>query len=176
MKIFLVSRQSFLVFLAASIIVFALFRVLNAPLITVAAPSGIVSFELARAAQPAQAMIDSWDANARLFAAFGLGFDYLFMLTYASAIAIGALLAAGRHSGWFNALGQWIVSGAVIAAICDAIENLGLAIMLFNGASDPWALIAWACAMIKFALIAIGILYGVIGAIAPVRSSEGSEV
>jgi len=105
-------KPLFIALLIWTLILFAIFRPLSAPLTTSAAPSGIVSFELARTPENAQAMVASWDGRAQLFAAFGLGFDYLFMLSYAFAIALACLLAAGRHPGAFAKIGAWLGWGA----------------------------------------------------------------
>lgn len=156
-------KPLFWAFLAGTVILFAVFRPLGAPLTTSAAPSGIVSFELARTPVNAQAMLDSWDARAQLFAAFGLGFDYLFMPVYALALALGALLAAGRHPGAFARLGAWIGWGALLAALLDAVENVGLWNALLGNVNSAWPEISFWCASFKFGLILLGILYGLIG-------------
>ena len=101
-------KPLFWAFLAGTLILFAVFRVLDAPLRTLAAPSGIVSFELAGTPSPAQAIIDSWHgageplpgmvSRAYSFAVFGLGIDYLFMPLYATALALGILLVEGSQS------------------------------------------------------------------------------
>jgi hypothetical protein len=154
------------VFIAAlvwTLILFAIFQPLGAPLTTSAAPSGIVSFELARTPANAQAMISSWDARAQLYAAFGLGFDFLFMPSYAFAIALGCLLAAGRHPGWYAKLGAWFGWGAFAATIFDAIENIGLWNSLLGHVNSAWPVVSFWCATFKFALILLGIFYGLIG-------------
>jgi hypothetical protein len=156
-------KPLFWAFLAGTVILFAVFRPLGAPLTTSAAPSGIVSFELARTPVNAQAMLDSWDARAQLYAAFGLGFDFLFMPVYALALALGALLAAGRHPGWFAKLGAWIGWGALAAPLFDATENLGLWNSLLGHVNSAWPEVSFWCASFKFGLILLGILYGLIG-------------
>src|SRR5688572_25662669 len=116
-------RRLFFTFLALTVFLFAIFRVLDQPLRTDAAPNGIVSFELAGKPQVARAITDSWKQTSLLlsaipgqpnpevvnipyvFAAFGLGIDYLFMPIYALALAFGTLLAAHRHQGWIQSLG-----------------------------------------------------------------------
>ena len=76
-------KPAFFAFLTLTLILFAVFRVLDSPLRTAAAPNGIVSYELAGNIKPAAEILGSWDARAQLFAAFGLGLDYLFMPAYA---------------------------------------------------------------------------------------------
>jgi hypothetical protein len=146
-----------------TLILFAIFQPLGAPLTTSAAPSGIVSFELARTPANAQAMISSWDARAQLYAAFGLGFDFLFMPSYAFAIALGCLLAAGRHPGWYAKLGAWLGWGAFAAPLFDAVENIGLWNSLLGHVNSAWPVVSFWCATFKFALILLGIFYGLIG-------------
>jgi hypothetical protein len=152
----------FYLFLASSLGLLFLFQPVNRPLTNAAAPGGILSLQLAWTPARAQTMLDSWDAQARLFAAFGLGFDYLFMLVYAIALALGALLAAGRHPGWFDRLGAWAGGGAFLAALLDALENLGQFQQLFHGRADLAAPIG-VLATLKFTLILLVLLYGLAG-------------
>jgi hypothetical protein len=103
-------------------------------------------------------------SRAVSFAAFGLGIDYLFMPVYATALALGILLAAGRHKGWFGALGVWLGWGAYIAASFDAVENYALARMLLvNEVLSPYPEIAAFSASVKFGLLLIGLFYALLG-------------
>ena len=173
-------KPLFWAFLAGTLILFAIFRVLDAPLQTSVAPSGVVSFELAGTPSQAQAIIDSWHAagepgadmvsRAYSFAVFGLGIDYLFMPLYATALALGILLAAGRHPGWFSALGAWLGWGAYAAALFDAVENYALVRMLIlNEVWTPYPEIAAWCATLKFGLLVLGLVYALVGRIWPKR-------
>jgi len=157
----------FIALLVWTLILFAIFRPLGAPLTTSAAPSGIVSFELARTPANALAMINSWNARAQLFAAFGLGFDYLFMPSYAFTLALACLLAAGRHPGVFAKVGIWLGWGAFAAALFDALENIGLLSSLLGHVNSAWPIVSFWCASFKFGLILLGILYGLVGWIWP---------
>jgi hypothetical protein len=177
-----VRKQLFFAFLAGTLCLFAVFRVLDAPLRTPAAPDGIVSFELAGSPTKAQAILESWQEAAFLasnvvgepvpgmasrvysFAAFGLGIDYLFMPVYATALALGILLAAGRHKGWFFTLGAWLGWGAYAAALFDAVENYALArMLLMNEVLSPYPEAAAFCASVKFALLLLGLFYALAG-------------
>ncbi len=154
--------------LAATLVVMALFQILDRPLRTPAAPWGIVSFELAGSMDKAQAMIDSWDEHARLSAAFGLGLDYLFMVLYATTIALACLWSAqvyGELGWWLVDLGGLLAWGVWLAALLDGIENISLWQLLKGPVSDPWPSIARWCASIKFVLIAFSMIYGIAGGI-----------
>jgi len=146
---------------------FAVFQVLNAPLTTTAAPEGIVSFELAGSPSKSAAILASWDESARLFAAFGLGLDYLFMPSYALTLSLGTLLAAGRRRGWLNALGALAGWGALAAALFDAVENFALWKILLGALTSPWPELTAVCAQAKFGLLLLGLLYALAGWLLP---------
>jgi hypothetical protein len=156
-------KPVFLSFLALTLSLFAVFRVLDSPLRTSSAPNGIVSFELAGAIKPAVDMLSSWDARAQLFAAFGLGFDFLFMPTYALALALGILLAAGRHAGAFAKVGAWLGWGALIAPLFDAVENFSLWQFILGDFQALWPRLAALCATLKFILLLLGLAYALVG-------------
>ena len=170
-------KPLFWAFLAGTLILFAIFRILDAPLRTAAAPNGIVSFELAGTPFQAQAIIDSWHEMAFLvssvegepvpgfvsrayaFAAFGLGVDYLFMPVYATALAFGILLAAGKHGSWFARFGAWLGWGVYAAALFDAVENYALArMLLMNQVWSPYPEVAAFSASVKFVLLSLGLV------------------
>ena len=188
-------KPIFFAILAGTLILFAVFRVLDTPLRTSAAPNGIVSFELAGTPFQAQTIIDSWHEMAYLlssvegqpvpglvsraysFAVFGLGLDYLFMPFYASALALGILLAAGRHKGWFSSFGIWLGWGAFAAALFDAVENYALTRMLMlNEVWSPYPEIAAFCASVKFGLLSLGLFYALVGGIVPIKPEQSSEI
>ncbi|MEW6030324.1 MAG: hypothetical protein ACOYZ8_08495 [Chloroflexota bacterium] len=156
-------KPLFFSLLTLTLILFAVFRVLDAPLRTPAAPNGIVSFELAGDIKPAAEILGSWDAGAQLSAAFGLGLDYLFMPAYALTLSLGVLLAAGRHAGAFAKLGAWLEWGALTAAISDAVENFALWQFMLGDFQSIWPRLANVCATVKFSLLLIGLSYALIG-------------
>jgi hypothetical protein len=154
--------------LGLTTVLMIIFGISGAPLTTAAAPYGVVSFELAGSVEKTDLILNSWDADVQLRAAFGLGLDYLFMAVYASTIALGCGIAARvlKRTGW--PLGSWgsLLGWAVIlAAILDSIENIALTTLIFGSVVSPWPEIARWCAIFKFALIFIGIVYVIYGAV-----------
>ena len=156
-------KPLFYVFFAMTIAIFGIFNILDQPLRTDSAPNGIVSFELAREVESAQSMVDSWDANARLFAAFGLGFDYLFMPTYALALSLGLLIAVGNKKNRYAVFATWMGWGVFAAAIFDALENYMLWCVLTDDIISPYPEIAAICATIKFILLILGLVTALSG-------------
>ena len=143
-------------------------NVIGASLTTPGAPSGIISFEFAFTPARAQQIIDSWNTDSQLRAAFIQGLDFLFPLVYSIALGFGCLMAANVLSTRgkpLNNAGVALAWGLMVAAICDYIENVALVALLFGRIQSPFPEIAGICAVIKFTLIisAIGyILYGLV--------------
>lgn len=152
---------------AASLAIMMIMGVVGEPLVTPQAPSGIVSFELAGTPVRSEAILDSWDEQAKQYAAFGLGFDYLFMLAYSSAIGLGCLLAASaiQGKGWpLASMGAPLAWGMWLAALFDAVENLGLTLILLTGATaSAWPAVSRLCALLKFGLLFLGLIYAMYG-------------
>jgi hypothetical protein len=156
-------KPLFYVFFALTLLIFGVFRGLDQPLRTDIAPNGIVSFDLARDVDTAQSIVKSWDSNARLFAAFGLGLDYLFMPAYAFALSLGLLLMLNGRTGWYYHLAAWMGWGAFVAALFDAVENYALWHTLTGEVVSPYPEIAALCATIKFTLLIAGLLTIIVG-------------
>lgn len=180
-------KPFFFTFLFLTLVLFAVFRVLDQPLRTEAAPNGIVSFELAGDPLTARAITDSWNQVSTLlsstgrpnpdianvayaFAAFGLGIDYLFMPVYALALAFGTLLAAQKHKGWIRILAALAGYGAFAAALFDAVENYALFQVLLGWHQSGYPALAALCAIMKFGLLVFGILVCLAGWLSPKRA------
>jgi hypothetical protein len=178
-------KRFFFTFLFLALVIFAIFRVLDQPLRTDAAPNGIVSFELAGDPITAKAITDSWKQLSILLsavagkpnpdivntpyvlAAFELGLDYLFMPLYALAFAFGTLLVSQKHQGWIQSLAILAGYGAFAAALFDAVENYSLLNVLLGAYQSSYPAIAAFCASAKFGLLIIGLLVGLMGWILP---------
>jgi hypothetical protein len=161
-------RPLFATLLILTVIVIGGMQSVSGPLTTEAAPAGIISYEFARDATTAEEIIHSWDALTKVRAGFNLGLDYLFLVLYSTAIGCACAWIAGalRDSvrslatvGTLLAWGQWL------AGLLDAVENYSLLTMLFDIPTSPWPQIAWGCAVVKFSLVFLGLLYAVAGGV-----------
>jgi hypothetical protein len=159
-------RAIFIPLLVLTLAVMFTLNAVGAALGTEAAPLGIISYELAGDVPTAQAILDSWDAQARVRAGFSLGFDYLFLLLYSTAIAIACAWAAGewrdRGRSWAS-FGLWLAWGQWLAALLDGVENAALWGILASGPVSPWPQVARWCAVVKFTLVIVGLLYATWG-------------
>ncbi|HJW91216.1 MAG TPA: hypothetical protein VJ436_11305 [Anaerolineales bacterium] len=163
------SRFAYLAWPILTLTLLAVFNLTGQPLLTPAAPAGILSFEFAGSLARAQEILQSWNEQARLLAAFSLGLDYLFMFAYASTIAAGCLWAGATllRRGWpLSVAGRPLAWAQWAAALFDAVENLGLTLLLLGQPAATWpALAAWAAGL-KFTLIGLGLVYSAYGALA----------
>lgn len=134
---------------------------MSGPITTPAAPLGIVSLELAGTPANARTIIDSWDAAARAHAVFSVRLDYLYLLTYSTVMSIGCMWAASqvREHRWLARIGLYLAWLQWLAALLDAIENIGLLQMLGGKTEQPWPLIAQWFAIPKFMLLGLGLFY-----------------
>ena len=159
-------RNYFLGLSIATISMMIIFNAIGIPLQTPSAPYGIISYELAGSLTRVEEVLASWDHQARLRAAFGLGLDYLFMLIYASAISLACIWAVQvmRARGLpFGEAGEILAWGQWLAALLDACENVALTIMLWGNEVSPLPQIAQGCAILKFGLIFMGLTYAFLG-------------
>jgi hypothetical protein len=173
-------KPIFLSLTALTLIVMGVLNATGDPLKTPAAPQGIVSFELAGDGPSAQAILDSWDCQARAHAGFSLGFDFVFMLLYSSTIGLACVWAARVLPGRYRplvAVGLMLAWGQWLAALLDMVENVALLVILLDSPGAPWPQIARWCAVPKFALVFLGLGYVALGAVMRLVGSRrsGSE-
>jgi hypothetical protein len=158
----------FLSLAALTLVVMGVLNVIDGPLETAAAPQGIVSFELAGDGPSAQAILDSWDCQARAHAGFSLGFDFVFMLLYSSTIGLACVWAARVLPGRYRSLvavGLMLAWGQWLAALLDMVENVALLIILLDSPGAPWPQVARWCVVPKFALVFLGLAYAVLAVV-----------
>lgn len=140
--------------------------IVDHPLKTNHAPLGIISLQLAMTTAEARIVINDWHGQERITAAFGLGLDYLFMLSYGAWFYFGCRWAADRWrlvNPSRGTLFGWLAYGALLAVLLDAIENVFLLIFLQTSGRSVLYPIAFWCAVPKFLLILMSISIWVSG-------------
>lgn len=150
----------------------AVMRTVDKPLKNSVSPSGIVSFEFGGDLPKTAAIIKSWSPEARQYAAFSLGIDYLFLTAYAVLLALLCVNIANFR--WKNSnnlmqkTGMWLAGCQIVAGLLDAIENTALINLLFGSQHAALPGIAYWAAALKFTLVGLGILYILSGATATI--------
>ena len=155
-------NRVFLIWFILTLGVMVGMQLLGKPLVSKAAPAGIVSFELAGNSENAQAILASWRHEVRVFVGLNLGFDYLFMIAYGGTIGLGCVLVAQRwiekHSV-LTIIGYLIAWGSIAAVVLDAVENYALIRIVAGSLKETWPSLAKWCAVLKFSLVGAGLLY-----------------
>jgi len=152
----------FWVFFTLAVALMVILQLLGAPLKTDAAPAGIVSYELAGNAAESQKILSAWDTAKKDYAGLNLGLDYLFIVSYVGAIGFGCSLLAVKLGQRFQALayiGITLSWAQFLAAAFDSLENVALLKLLFGSEQPAWSVVARACAIPKFLIVLLGLLY-----------------
>ncbi|RPH52014.1 MAG: hypothetical protein EHM85_04590 [Desulfobacteraceae bacterium] len=172
--------RAFVVLFVLTIIVMVALQVLGVKLKTDAAPSGIVSFELAGTLPLAQKIIDSWGQTGRVYAGMNLGLDFLFIVAYASCIGLGCVMVARsleQRSILIAYVGVVLAWALWLAALLDCIENYALINLLLGSPQAVFAALSKWCAIPKFLIVGLGIAYFILGALVArvIKLSGGAQ-
>jgi hypothetical protein len=93
--------------------------------------------------------------------------DFPLLILYAVALsascAVMAARAADRGRSALASAGRTIAWAAPLAATFDAVENVALLQVLSDRVDQPWPGIAFGFATVKFVLLAVVVLYLVVG-------------
>ena len=164
------ARVRLRVFGVASLIAFAMsyyVAVTGDVLRTTVTPLGIVSLQLAGTPENAQIMYAAWGRTGMDAARFNITVDFLYLVSYGIAVSIGCSLASGwwaRRSVRMAALGPLASILVLVAAACDAAENLVMLQGMQEVGNPLWPMLAKLFAFVKFALLPLGLLYLMTGA------------
>jgi hypothetical protein len=147
----------------------------NAPLENPAAPMGIVSLQLAGNMAAAQEILASWGPAEQCWAILNLVIDYPYLLAYATTLGLGCVLIARHLPGprHVASLGLWLAWGIIGAALLDAVENGALLCLLLGDLRKAWVLLAFWCAVPKYALVLAALAYLVVGGLVILGKAEG---
>ena len=173
-----IQLRLFTVFAIMTLLLLVIISYTGSPLNTEAAPMGIVSFELAGSGSRTEAILSSWDWNAKLHAAFSLGLDFLFIPAYVAAFSLGCSLSSWsvRSRSWpLAGTGNLLVWGVILAGLLDVIENASLLVILLGKVTSLWSRLASLCAGIKFGLLFLALVYILYGGIVSLVIRERAE-
>jgi hypothetical protein len=114
-----------------------------------------------------------WGGHGEYLARLSLWIDFGFMALYGAFFALACIavrdFAAARGLGRLAAVGIVAPGCAVGAALFDFAENSLWLLVLGGHLGEPAPAIATACASLKFLLIAVAIVYSLVGLVAWLR-------
>jgi len=170
-------KRVFVIVLIVTLVVGASLQALGSPLKTSAAPAGILSFEFAGTLDMAREIANSWGTKGRVFAGLNLGIDFLFLVSYATCIGLACVLLARSVADRFrllHSIGMILAWGQIGAGLLDALENYALIRVLLGSALDYWPAVARWCAIPKFLLVALGLIFILLTAVLRVSKSRNA--
>ena len=157
-----VIRIMAIVTVALTLVLSIVSSMFSKPLTTSAAPNGILSLELAGSTAAFRAIFDSWDEQKIFLVGVNLGFDFLFIIIYSTAIALGCFWGSRKYRqvGFHDMakLGRVLAYGMWLAALLDMLENF-LLIYTILTQSPLLPAIIMAVSSLKLFFILLGFLY-----------------
>ena len=123
----------------------------------------IINFEVAKTVDNANAMMGVWGVEGVGRFLKGIYGDFLFIIGYTGALFYGCRYVGGLSGNYIlRKAGNIFSFLAIIAGICDVVENFGMIYTLKQQASGWVVHLTSDMARIKFSLIFILLLYIVI--------------
>lgn len=134
---------------------------------------GIIGLEFAGSLERVEEIRAEWGGHGEYLARLSLWVDFAFMASYGAFFALAGIaareFAAERGLRRLAAFGVVAPACAIGAALFDVAENAIWLLLLGDHLGYAAPAIATACAGLKFALIAVAILYSLAGLFAWLR-------
>lgn len=135
------------------------------PLKTCATPSGIVNLEFANTTTKVNKVFTAWEINtpaSKIPAAItNTYWDFVFIFFYGGLLFLCCRKFYSIYSptSFFYKAGGVLAKAALTAAALDVIENLYMLKLLDGNITNVFALTASACALLKFILLIMAVIY-----------------
>jgi hypothetical protein len=146
----------FLAFLTPTLLLTGIFAVI--PL-----QPNMLQFEL-----NAEEVIAQWTPADKIRAGFSLGLDFLYLVVYSTTISLACIWASNllkSSSLLLASVGIYLAWGQWLAALFDAVENIALVRILLGSPTKTLSKVARTCAITKFTLVLLGLVYAAIGGV-----------
>ena len=124
---------------------------------------GIIPFELTRSTERATEILAHWGQDGRDAARVSIAIDFPYLVAYGAffSLAVLALRDAARRRGWdgYARPATAIALLPIVAAACDAVENLGMWAMIEGEGVGRLPPVVTAFALAKFVTLGIAQIY-----------------
>lgn len=122
-------------------------------------PNNIVQFEMAKTTSVASDIISKWGPAGVAIAKTSTYLDFIYILLYSAAIALGCSVAAGYSKNKiFIKVGIALSLLTLVAGTCDVIENIAM-LRTLNEIDHVTVSVAYYFAATKFAILFIALLF-----------------
>jgi hypothetical protein len=152
-------KKRFWVFMALTVVGYFLIRLVSENL----PGKTIIDFELAKTVERATQLMQEWGSEGRRLFLNSIYADFFFLVAYAGALFYGCRVT-GSFSGHpiFEKAGNIFSFLALLAAVCDVLENTGMLITIKNTPRSWIVHFTYDMAFVKFSLLFICILFVVV--------------
>lgn len=144
--------------LAGLVAVFLWMRNQGAPLKTAYTPAAIVDLEFAWTQQKAEHIMLAW-RNILDVARVNIYIDFLFIITYTAFLSLACSFFAGKTTGKWAGAGHKLSKAVIAAGVFDVAENALMLTSLQGTPNNMTAMITAIFAALKFAIVAVAVLY-----------------
>lgn len=122
-------------------------------------PNNIVQFEMAGTTSIATEIITNWGPDGVAMAKTSTYLDFIYLLLYSAAIALGCRAAASySKNDIFIKVGPALALLTLIAGLCDVIENIAM-LKSLNEIDQTVVSVAYYFAATKFTILFIALLF-----------------
>ena len=153
--------------------VFVVYLLAWLPFLLVGEPGEMVRLQLAGSESRAYEIVAGWSHAEVVDMAFLQGVDEVHLLTYGVLLAVAAVWAGrrfrGRAAQWASVV-AWV---ALAAAVFDAVENVGMIVMIRGDVDAPVPTITTTFAVAKSSMFFVVLPYLVAGFVAGLRGRHG---
>ncbi|HLG01797.1 MAG TPA: hypothetical protein VI916_15155 [Acidimicrobiia bacterium] len=139
------------------------------PFLLVGEPDEMVRLQRAGSEANAREIVAAWSPSDTVDMAFLQGVDAVHLLTYGPLLAVGAVWAGRRLRGRLSAWSPVVAWMAVAASAFDALENIGMIVMIRGDVDAPVPAVTTAFATAKFSMFFLLVPYVVTGVVARLR-------
>ncbi len=130
----------------------------------------ILEFELMTTSAEAARLLTMLGPDGVGAARQQLFIDFAYLVIYGVLLWKGCRLlgrrAARRDVGWVAKLAPTFAWVGVVAAVCDAVEDVALLVVTFGYTDQPWPALASGYATAKFILLGLAVLFLLVGFVA----------
>jgi len=135
----------------------------GAPLKNEVTLAGVFSFELAKDIEKSTLILNSWNTEAMISAKKSMYFDFLFLCVYSTFMGLLIFKLNRKFKSKKHIVPEIMIGAVFIAAFFDVIENIALLQLIYGNYKQIWSSMAYYFAALKFILLAIAIVYILVG-------------
>lgn len=143
------------------------------PFLLVGEPDEMARLQFAGSESRAHEIVAGWSPTEAVDMAFLQGVDAVHLLAYGVLLAAAAVWAGRQFRGRAGRWAPLVAWMALAAALFDALENIGMIVMIRGDVDAPVPTITTTFAVAKFSMFFVVVPYVLAGLVARLRGGRG---